>query len=70
MASISARSEAVLAAFRSDSQSWATGLDGRSIRLKMLSMFNIAVPFLVCPCRDSLTSETNGVVGRHSDCPG
>ena len=76
MASISARSEAVLAAFRSDSQSWATGLDGRSIRLKILSMFNMADPFLVClrmlvcPCRDSLTSETNGVVGNHPDCPG
>ena len=42
MASISARSDAVLAALRSDSQSWATGLDGRSIRLKMLSMFNMA----------------------------
>ena len=70
MASISARSEAVLAAFRSDSQSWETGFDGRSIRLKMLSMFNMADPFLVCPCRDSLTSGTNGVVGRHPDCSG
>ena len=67
MASISARSEAVLAAFRSDSQSWATGLVGRSIRLKILSMFNIAEPFLVCPCRDSLTS---GVVCRHPDLLG
>jgi hypothetical protein len=45
-------------------------LAGRSIRLKMLSMFSMVLAFLVCPCGDSLTSGTNGVVGHHPDCSG